>query len=70
MKAIDEAPSQYGNFVSRESVGTTDVRLHDVTGVDIKWLKTGEGDPFPNGPKMYAGAPAEALPALTLRCSA
>lgn len=66
-KAVGESPQQWRNWRKRNSVGRADTKIHTATGVDILWLKTGEGtEPFPNGAKQYT-AENEGRPDLDLR---
>lgn len=55
--ALGEKRTQWGNWRKRGSIGRADVRIQELTGVDILWLKTGKGIPFPNGPIIFDGLP-------------
>lgn len=52
-EALKVAKQQWANWAKRNSVGNNDVRIHELTGVSLTWLKTGRGNPFPNGPIKY-----------------
>lgn len=56
---LGEKSTQWKNWSERESVGRADVRIHNLTNVDLVWLKTGKGKPFPNGPKIYSKSQPE-----------
>lgn len=45
-----------GVWEGRGSFGNGGLAISDATGADMKWLATGKGEPFPNGPVLYAGA--------------
>lgn len=57
MDAIGRRSAQWGSWVKRGNYGNGgDMLLKEVTGVSIDWLKTGQGEPFPNGPIRCSGA--------------
>lgn len=67
MEAIGRKPAQWGSWVQRNNYGRDgDTLLKEVTGVSIDWLKSGKGEPFPNGPILFLGAQA-ASPGLADR---
>lgn len=56
LDALNLKPQNWRNWRERDSFGRSDIKIHELTGADIGWLKTGKGTPFPNGPVLYSGA--------------
>jgi hypothetical protein len=52
-RALGITDAAITNWLKRHSAGQkSERRLHEVTGVNVDWLNTGHGEPFPNGPKQ------------------
>jgi hypothetical protein len=52
-----KSPQAVGAWEARDSISAKGALLvHAATGADTKWLLSGVGDPFPNGPLPYPGA--------------
>lgn len=63
--ALDEEAQQWRNWRTRNSVGRAGTKICELTGVTLDWLTRGKGEPFPDGPKLYAGVlPAGAVERL------
>lgn len=45
-------------WASRDTFGEGALQVSEVTGADMKWLATGRGEPFPDGPKLSVGGVA------------
>lgn len=43
------------NWRTRNSIGRAGPKLRAVTGVSTDWITAGIGEPFPDGPILYAG---------------
>jgi hypothetical protein len=52
-KAVHERTQNVHNWINRNSYGRGGIKIRAATGVDLNWLATGEGAPFPDGPKLY-----------------
>jgi hypothetical protein len=53
MRALNRPHQNLTNWRKRGSLGTADVEIRALTGASIDFLKTGQGTPFPDGPKQY-----------------
>lgn len=57
-RAIGTTPQNVGKWINTDSIGKFGAALRAKTEVNLNWLLTGDGDPFPEGPKMYADSDA------------
>jgi len=46
------------NWRTRDSIGRAGSKLRAITGVSTDWITAGIGEPFPDGPILYAGRAA------------
>lgn len=53
--AIGEKSQTITNWRKRDSIGRGGPKLREVTGVSTDWMQGGVGEPFPDGPRLYAG---------------
>lgn len=59
--AIGESSQTVTNWRIRDSIGRGGPKLREVTGVSTDWMQSAIGEPFPDGPILYAGPiPADA----------
>lgn len=59
--ALRESSQTITNWRIRDSIGRGGPKLREVTGVSTDWMQGGVGEPFPDGPRLYAGPiPADA----------
>lgn len=64
-------PQNVAAWRARGSFGEEgDVLIATATGADMLWLKTGRGEPFPNGPIVYSGATVVPSPGQLLELQA
>lgn len=63
--AIGVKPQNLTNWRHRESIGKDSLaKIRAATGASMDWMTTGKGEPFPEGPTLYAGAPPTTSEAL------
>jgi len=53
-RAVGTSPQNVNKWVNTNSIGTFGPKLRAVTAVNLNWLLTGDGEPFPEGPMLYA----------------
>lgn len=57
--AIGLRPQNLRNWRERGSISRASLeRIKHATGASMDWMATGEGEPFPEGPILFAGASA------------
>lgn len=66
MRSLQKDHQNLNNWRKRDSAGRSEVAIHELTGVSLNFLKTGKGEPFPDGVRRYQ-PPAQSQESAALR---